>query len=142
MKIMVAENSKYRGLMMVELIVSFAVLGMIMIAFAISLDGFRRLNYYHFIKQRCVSAAQATLDSIAITGTPIDKADVVRLWPGINIKIEESDGTGQWKGLKLVTVSAQKVVGNKNVGVHLSRYIPANSIMVTKADGMSVLWER
>jgi hypothetical protein len=142
MKIMVAENSKYRGLMMVELIVSFAVLGMIMIAFAISLDGFRRLNYYHFTKQRCVSAAQATLDSIAITGTPIDKADVVRLWPGINIKIEESDGTGQWKGFKLVTVSAHKNVRNKKISVRLSRYIPAKDIALSKADSVSVLQER
>jgi len=127
---------------MTELIVSIAVLGMIMIAFAVSLDGFRRLNYYHFTKQRCVSAAQATLDSIAVTGKPIDQADVNRLWPDIFIKIEESDGTGQWKGLKLVTVSAQKVVGDKNVGVHLSRYIPADSIMVRKADDVSVLQER
>jgi hypothetical protein len=139
---MVTKYIKCRGMMMAELIVSFAVLGMIMIAFTISLDGFRRLNYYHFTKQRCVSAAQATLDSIALTGTPIDKADVNRLWPGINIKIEESQGVGQWKGLKLVTVSAQKTVRNKNIGVRLSRYIPANSITVSKADNISVLQER
>jgi hypothetical protein len=139
---MVTKQIKYRGMMMAELIVSFAVLGMIMVAFAMSLDGFRRLNHYHFTKQRCVSAAQATLDSIAVTGTAIDKADVNRLWPGINIKIEESQGAGQWKGLKLVTVSAHKTIGNKNVGVRLSRYIPANDIAVSKADGMSVLQGR
>jgi hypothetical protein len=136
------ERTRYRGLMMTELIVSLTILGMLMIAFAISLDGFRRLNHYHFTKERCVSAAQATLDNIAVTGTAIDKADANRLWPGIVIKIEQSEGTGQWKGLKLVSVSAQKTVGNKNVGVHLSRYIPANDIAVSKADSMPVLQER
>jgi hypothetical protein len=139
---MVTKHFKYRGLMMTELIVSFAVLGMIMVAFAISLDGFRRLNYYHFTKERCVSAAQATLDSITMTGAPIDKADADRLWPGINIKIEESQGNGQWKGLKLVSVSAQKTVGNKDVGIRLSRYIPENNITASKADNISVLQER
>ncbi len=117
------KRKKYRGLMMTELIVSMAVLGTIMIVFAISLDGFRRLNHYHFTKQRCVSAAQASLDSIAVTGKELNKEDVNRMWPGIDIKIEESDGTGQWKGLKLLTVSASGAARNKNVEIHLSRYI-------------------
>jgi hypothetical protein len=136
------QQTRHRGLMMTELIVSLAVLGMLMVAFAVSMDGFRRLNLYHFTKQRCVSAAQATLDSIALTGTPIDKADVNRLWPGINIKIEESQGTGQWKGLNLIIVSARKTVGNKNVEVRLSRYIPVNNIAISRADGVSVLQGR
>jgi hypothetical protein len=139
---MVTKHIKYRGMMMTELIVSFAVLGVIMVAFAVSLDGFRRLNYYHFTKERCVSAAQATLDSIALTGVPIDKTDLNRLWPGINIEIQESQGGGEWKGLKLVSVSAYKNVRDKKVGVRLSRYIPANDIAVSKADGVSVLQER
>ena len=127
---------------MTEMIVSLAVLGMLIVAFVISLDGFRRLNHYHFTKQRCVSAAQATLDSIAITGRAIDEADVNRLWPGIVIKIEESEGTGQWKGLKLISVSAIKTGGNKNVEVRLSRYIPGNGIAVSKAGNTTALQER
>lgn len=138
---MITKRVKYRGLMMTELIVSMAVLGMLMIAFAISLDGFRRLNYYHFTKQRCVSAAQATLDSIAVTGKAIDEADVNRLWTGIVIKIEESEGTGQWKGLKLISVSAGKTIGNKNVAVQLSRYVSTTDLVISKADDMPVLKE-
>ncbi|MGD0573601.1 MAG: hypothetical protein ABSB11_11380 [Sedimentisphaerales bacterium] len=135
------EQTRHRGLMMTELIVSLAVLGMIMVAFAISLDGFRRLNHYHFTKQRCVSAAQATLDSIAVTGKTIDEADVNRLWPGVIVKIEESEGTNQWKGLKLISVSAKGTTGNKKVEVRLSRYFLTNSIAISKAGDMSVLRE-
>ncbi len=126
---------------MTELIVSMAVFGMLMIAFTISLDGFRRLNYYHFTKQRCVSAAQATLDNISVAGKAIDEADVKRLWPGIVIKIEESEGTGQWKGLKLISVSAGKTIGNKNVAVQLSRYVSTTDIVISKAGDMPVLQE-
>lgn len=126
---------------MTELIVSLAVLGMIMVAFAISLDGFRRLNHYHFTKQRCVSAAQATLDSIAVTGKAIDEADVNRLWPGVIVKIEESEGTDQWKGLKLISVSAKGTTRNKKVEVRLSRYFLTNSIAISKAGDMPVLRE-
>ena len=135
------EQTRYRGLMMTELIVSKAVLGMLMIAFAISLDGFRRLNHYHFTKQRCVSAAQATLDSIAATGAVINDSDLKRLWPGIIVKIEESEGTGQWKGLKLISVSAKGTTGSENVEVRLSRYISTSDIAISKADNMPVLQE-
>lgn len=139
---MTTKHVRYHGLMMTELIVSLAVLGMIMAAFAISLDGFRRLNYYHFTKQRCVSAAQATLDSIAVTGKAIDETDMNRLWPGIIVKIEESEGANQWKGLKLISVTAGKTAGKKNVEVRLSRYVPASDIAISKAGDMSVLRER
>jgi hypothetical protein len=138
---MITKRLKYRGMMMTELIVSMTVLGMLMIAFAISLDGFRRLNHYYFTKQRCVSAAQASLDSIAATGKPIDEVDLNRLWPGIVIKIEESQGSDQWKGLKLISISAKGTTGNKKVEVRLSRYFLTKSIAVSKADNMPVLRE-
>jgi hypothetical protein len=135
---MITKCAKYRGLMMAELIVSMTVLGMLMIAFAISLDGFRRLNHYHFTKQRCVSAAQATLDSIAATGAAINDNDLKRLWPGVVIKIDKSQGSGQWKGMDLISVTAGADIRNKKVEVHLSRYFPTNSI---KAGDMPVLQE-
>ncbi len=127
--------------MMTELIVSMTVLGMIMVAFAISLDGFRRLNHYHFTKQRCLSAAQATLDSIAATGAAINDSDLKRLWPGMIIKIDKSQGTGQWKGMDLISVTAGADALNKKVEVRLSRYFPTNSIAISKAGDMPVLRE-
>jgi hypothetical protein len=139
---MTTKHVRYCGLMMTELIVSLTVLGMLMVTFAISLDGFRRLNHYHFTKQRCVSAAQAMLDSIAITGKAIDEADVNRLWPGVIIKIDELEGTDQWKGLKLISVSAKGTTGNKNVEVRLSRYFSKGDIAISKAGDIPVLQER
>ena len=139
---MITKRVKYRGLMMTELIVSLTVLGMLMVAFAISLDGFRRLNHYYFTKQRCVSAAQATLDSIAVTGTAINEADVNRLWPGVIIKIDESEGAGQWKGLKLINVTAGGAALNKKVEIRLARYFSKGDIAINKTGDIPALRER
>jgi hypothetical protein len=136
-EMMTTKHVRYCGLMMTELIVSLTVLGMLMVTFTISLDGFRRLNHYQFTRQRCVSAAQATLDSIAVTGTAINEADVNRLWPGVIIKIDESEGTGQWKGLKLVNVTAGSAALNKKVEVRLARYFSKGNIAISKADDIS-----
>ena len=139
---MTTKHVRYRGLMMTELIVSLTVLGTLMVTFAISLDGFRRLNHYQFTRQRCVSAAQATLDSIAVTGTAINEADAKRLWPGVIIKIDEAEGTGQWKGLKLISVTAGGTALNKKVEVRLARYFSKGDITISKAGDIPVLQER
>jgi prepilin-type N-terminal cleavage/methylation domain-containing protein len=119
---MITEHGTRRGFTLTELIVSIIVLGALFIIFALSLDGFRRLNNYQLVRQRCVSAAQATLDSIASTGSAIDENDLQRLWPGISIKIDESQGSGQWTGLKVITVTAEAASFNKKAEVRLSRY--------------------
>jgi hypothetical protein len=119
--------------MMTELIVAMIVLAMIMVAFAISLDGFGRLNHYYFTRQRCVAAAQATLDSIAATGSSIDEGNLKRLWPDIDIRIDETEGTGQWKELKLVKVTAIGKSRNKNTEVRLSRYFTEGDVVIIKA---------
>ena len=127
---------------MTELIVSLTVLGILMVTFAISLDGFKRLNYYQFARQRCVSAAQATLDSIAVTGKAINEADVNRLWPGVIIKIDESEGTGQWKGLKLINVTAGGAALNKKVEIRLARYFSKGDIAINNTGDRPALRER
>ncbi|MGA2680146.1 MAG: hypothetical protein ABSF37_12730 [Sedimentisphaerales bacterium] len=139
---MITKRVKYRGLIMTELIVSLAVMGMLMVAFAISLDGFRRLNHYYFTKQRCVSAAQAMLDSIAVTGIVINDNDLKRLWPGVVIKIDKSQGAGQWKRMDLISVTAEAKALNKKVEVRLSRYFLTKSIAISKAGDIPVLQER
>jgi len=120
------ENKKYEGFMLIELTVALAVLGILLACLAISLDGFRRFNHYQLVRQRCVAAAQAELDSIAVTGRQIGQEDFARLWPKLSVSIEESDGTGQWEGLKLVEVKTKAKSFNKDVEIELSRFILAD----------------
>jgi type II secretory pathway pseudopilin PulG len=124
------------------MIVSLGILAMLLAVLATSLDGFRRLNHYNLTKQHCVSAAQATLDSIAATGAAIDAGDMKRLWPDVSIRIEESEGTGQWKGLKLVTVTANGVSLNKKTEVHLSRYFSEDNVIICQTGQVPVLREQ
>jgi hypothetical protein len=115
-------RSLHSGFLMTELIVSLTVLGLLLVTFAVSLDGFRRFNYYQLVRQRCISAGQATLDSIAATGTALTEEQAAALWPGIELVVNETDGSGQWEGLRLVAVTARGQAYRRPVSVRLARY--------------------
>ncbi len=116
-------NKKYRGFLLTEFVCSLVVLGIILGCLAISLNGFRKFNHYQLVRQRCISAVQAELDSIAVTGREISEEDFKRLWPRLSVSVEKTAGTGQWEGLELVSVKAKANSFNNNVEVELSRYI-------------------
>ena len=116
-------NKKYEGFFAAELIVSLTVLGILLVGLAISLHGIAKFNRYQLVRQQCVAAAQAQLDSISVTGQSVPDDDFKRLWPKINITIEKTDGTGQWIGLILVRAKAKGMSFDTTVNVELSRYI-------------------
>ena len=122
-----AKNSKLKtqncGFMLTEMIVAATLLGILLVGLALSLHGFARFNRYQLVRQRCIAAAQAELDSITATGTPIPDEDVKRLWPKLTVSIKSSPGTGQWQGLKLIEVTANGKSFRKEVKVQLSRYV-------------------
>jgi type II secretory pathway pseudopilin PulG len=121
------KKRKYRGFLFAELVVSLTILGVILAGLAMSLDGIRRLNDYQLVRQRCVSAAQAELDSIAITGKAIDESDFERLWPKMTVSIEQSQGAGQWEGMQLVRVTTSAESSKNKVEIRLSRYFASGT---------------
>ena len=108
---------------MTELIVALSVLGILLAGLAFSLTGFAKFNRYQLIRQQCVSAAQAQLDSIAATGRTIPDEDVSRLWPGLTVAVKQTPGEGQWQGTQRVEVTASGKSSRKEVSIQLSRYI-------------------
>jgi hypothetical protein len=119
------KDAKYKGILLTELMVAMAVLVTVLACFAMSLKVFRSVNEYQLARQQCISGAQAQLDCIAVTGEPISEKDMQRLWPGMNVEIKQSDGSGQWQGLKLFKVRATAKAGHKNVTIELARYLAA-----------------
>jgi len=117
------KNEKYRGFLFTEVVVALTILGILLVGLALSLDAFRRFNHYQLVKQRCISAAQAQLDSITATGKSIRDEDFKRLWPKLSVSFEKSAGTGQWEGMKLVKVTARGNSLDKEVKVKLTRYV-------------------
>ncbi len=120
---MSGKNKDYGGFLLTELTVALALLGILLTCLALSLNGFRRFNNYQLVRQRCVAAAQAELDSIIVTGNRISQENFGQLWPKLSVLVEKSDGTGQWKGLKLIKVKTKGKSFNKDVEIELSRYI-------------------
>ncbi|MGB2808180.1 MAG: type II secretion system protein [Sedimentisphaerales bacterium] len=119
---MSCKRIKHGGFTMAEIIVALAVLGMVMAGLALSLRTFAKLNRWQWMRQHCITAAQAQLDSITVTGEAIRDEDFKRLWPNLSVSIKESAGAGQWEGMKLVVVTANGKTFSKEVKVQLCRY--------------------
>lgn len=120
---MSGKNKKNKGFFLTEIIIASAIIGMLVAGLATSMYGFAKFNRYQLVKQQCIAAAQAQLDSITSTGKPIPDGQLKHLWPKLNINIENSEGTDQWKGLTLIEVTANGMSYSRQVKVKLSRYV-------------------
>ena len=112
-----------RGFLLTELIVAMSVVGLLLVGLAFSLTGFAKFNRYQLVRQQCIAAAQAQLDSIAATGRPIGDEDFSRLWPGLTVAVKQTPGEGQWQGTRRVEVTASGKSSRKEVSIKLSRYV-------------------
>jgi uncharacterized protein involved in outer membrane biogenesis len=120
------KNKKYGGFFITEIVVASAILGILLVGLALSLYGFAKFNRYQLVRQQCIAAAQAELDSITITGKPIPDEDFKRLWPKLGVNIKSSAGTGQWQAMTLVEVTTNGMSFSKEVKVQLARYVLAD----------------
>ncbi|MBN2312875.1 MAG: prepilin-type N-terminal cleavage/methylation domain-containing protein [Sedimentisphaerales bacterium] len=123
---MYTTNNKNRGFLLTETIVAVSLLGLLLAGLALSLRGLAKFNRYQLVRQRCVAAAQAQIDSIATIGEAVSDEDLNRLWPGISVSVERSPGTGQWRGLDRLDVTASGKSFRKDVTIQLSRYVQTN----------------
>ena len=123
---MSGKNRRCEGFLLTELTVSMTILGILVAGLALSLHGFAKFNRYQLVRQQCIAAAQAELESIAATGRPIPDEDFARLWSNLSVSIEKSPGTGQWLQMELVEVTAVGKSFRKEGKIQLSRYFSAD----------------
>ena len=117
-------HRKQKGLLSVELVVAISVLATVIGVLVALGHSFGILNNKLWAKHICRNAGQAQMDSIAVTGTPIDNAVFNKLWPGVTCQLKTSDGSGQWQGLQKIDLTLSKKVKQKDVQVQLTRYFP------------------
>jgi len=130
-----SKDKKYDGFLLTEIIVAIAILGILLVGLALSLHGFAKFNHYQLVRQRCIAAAQAELDSITATGKPIRDEDFKRLWPKLSVSVKKSPGTGKWEPMQLVEVTAAGKSYRKEVKIQLSRYVQGNPILPDNTKG-------
>jgi type II secretory pathway pseudopilin PulG len=123
-KTMSYSKRRFAGFLLVEIIVSLTVLAILLAGVAFSLNGMAKFNRYQLVRQQCIAAAQAQLDSLTATARSISEEDFSRLWPGLKVSIKETEGTDQWQGLKLVEVTTSGKSFRNQVQIRLARYIP------------------
>jgi type II secretory pathway pseudopilin PulG len=116
-------KKEYGGFLVFELIMALIAFAILMGGLALSLRGFAKFNQYQLARQRCIAAAQAQLDSLSVTGEPINDEDFERLWPELTVSIHEWEGVGQWKGMKRVRVITRGKNYPREVKVKMSRYM-------------------
>ncbi len=124
---MSGKNKRYEGFLLTEMTVSMTILGILLAGLALSLHGFAKFNRYQLVRQQCIAAAQAELESMAATGRPIPDENFDRLWSNLNISIKKSPGIGQWSAMELVEVTAVGKSFRKEVKIQLSRYFPGDA---------------
>lgn len=120
---MLRKKRRYGGFLLMEITVSLTIMAMLLAGMAFSLNGMAKFNRYQLVRQHCIAAAQAELDSLTATGKPIKDEDFSRIWPRLSVSIEKSAGQGQWQGTQLVEVTASGKSFRKEVIIELSRYI-------------------
>jgi len=111
------------GFLLAEIIVALTVTAMLLAGLAFSMNGMAKFNRYQLVRQQCIAAAQAEIDSLTATGKPIEDEDFSRIWPQLSVSVEKSAGDDQWQGLELVNVTASGNSFHKEVKIELSRYI-------------------
>ena len=126
---MFGKNKKNSGFFLTEIIVASGMLGILLVGLAMSMYGFAKFNRYQLVRQQCIAAAQAELDSITATGTPIPDEDFKRLWPRLDVNIKSSAGTNQWQEMTLVEVTTNGLSYSKEVKVKLARYVLENILL-------------
>lgn len=120
---MLRKKRRYGGFLLMEITVGLTIMAMLLAGMAFSLNGMAKFNRYQLVRQHCIAAAQAELDSLTATGKPIKDEDFSRIWPRLSVSIEKSAGQGQWQGTQLVEVTASGKSFRKVVIIELSRYI-------------------
>ncbi len=112
-----------RGSLTIEVVVSLLLLITLTLCLLSAMQFHGRSNRILLVRQQCISAAQAQLDSLTIDKKPLEPETCERLWPGLVFSIEKTPGQRQWAGLELYKVNAAGRVGKRTVSVQTARYI-------------------
>lgn len=119
------QTKKHTGTITIELLTAIFLLIVITAALMASLEFHGHCNQVQWARQRCVSAAQAQLDSIMMQKSELSQEDLHRLWPGVKCTVAKQPGQVSWQGLNLYTVTATVKVHRRTVSIELKRYISA-----------------
>lgn len=114
---------KSDGFLLTEFLVTIGALVAIFICVATLLSHIRQYAKYSLVRQNCIQAANAQLDSLATTGQKISDEKIKNLWDDIKTNIQITPGSGQWQRLKLAEAQATGKIGKRTVSIELARYI-------------------
>ena len=111
---------------MIEMIAAIAICTALISVLAVVGNTFKKVNDHRWARHTMITAGQAQMDAIVVTGKPIDEETFRQLWPKVQCAVEISQGTGQWQGLQRIQLDLSAKARERTVKTSLARYIPAD----------------
>jgi Tfp pilus assembly protein PilV len=112
-----------KGFLMIEVVTSLLLVVLLTAALTTAMRFYGIVNRSQLARQRCLSVAEAQLDSIMVQKKQLSQDNIRWLWPDVACTVEKQPGQDTWKGLDLYTVTATTKVRNREISVRMNRYI-------------------
>ncbi len=122
-------KQKSLAFLLVEATVALGILAVMLGVFASLMSSGFRANKQVYARQKCILAALAQLDSLSVTGKPLNADQVEQLWPGVTISVSIESGAGTYAGYNCHKAVARITEAGKEHSSSQMRYIPASAEM-------------
>lgn len=111
------------GWIITEILVGLVVLGILLSVMTQLIIRSRTVSKRFQLKQQCITAIQAQLDSIQFGQGKLAEDEIKANWPKVDLKVKASPAEGKWIGFTLYEVTGRYKAGPNVRSVVLSRYV-------------------
>lgn len=119
-------RTKQAGSLSIEMIVAIGIMAVFFTVIGRFGNTFNKVDENQWARHTLNNAGQAQMDSIVVTGKPINEAAFQRLWPNVECRVDVSEGRGQWQGLQKVQLHLSTQSRQQPIETSLTAYLPAS----------------
>ena len=119
-------HTKRSGWLTTEMVIAIGILATLISMLGVVGNAFKKMNDYRWTRHTVLTAGQAQMDAIVVTGKPIDDETFRRLWPKVQCKVDITQGTDQWFGLQKIQLDLSAKCRERIIETSMVRYIPAD----------------
>ena len=119
-------RKKQSGWLSIEMVIVIGIMAALISVLGVVGNSFKKANDHRWTRHTVLTAGQAQMDAIVITGKPIDEETFRRLWPKVQCTVDITEGGGQWQGLQKIQLDLSAKARERTVKTSMVRYIPTD----------------
>ena len=120
------KHLKRSGWLTIEMVIAIGIMATLISVLGVVGNTFKKVEDQRWTRHTMLTAAQAQMDAIVVTGKPIDEDTFRRLWPKVQCTVDISQGAGQWQGLQKIRLELSAKARERTVKTSMVRYISAD----------------